>query len=550
MHRVAAALLVALSIACTCGSPEPAPITPTPITPTPITPTTPSTETSEARPRIVVVAIFDQLGSDTLQAQIDHLDPSGAIRRTRARGRYVHRARYGYSATFTAPGHAAIHSGAAPRDSHIGSNRVHDPVRGRISVLDDGVHTTWGRDDAFASPERLRAETVADVIQAERPDSIVVALGMKDRSAILPGGQHPDLCLWYDARAGGFTSSRFYGEGPPAWLEAFRARERLTVEGAWMPRDPAALEAWLGPDARPGEGGYGLGASFPHVMSEDPEAVLATPESTEHLLALAATTVRELRMGDDEVPDLLALSIASTDYIGHAFGPDSWEYAEVLARVDAALGTFLAELEREHGPIAVLITSDHGVAPLVEHTRAEGHPEVVRLSSESLRAGLEAHLTRTLGPPPGAAWVSGWVQPYAYLAVNDEARARAMPEALAYLRAVPGVGAALDARAVGAAAVPEGDGLETLVAQAIPAIPTGDIYVMPAEGSASVEEMDEGVGTSHGSAWLYDRDVPVLFSGPGVAHDEIDEVAPQCRVAGTIAQLSRVRAPEHACGAL
>ena len=70
-------------------------------------------------------------------------------------------------------------------------------------------------------------------------------------------------------------------------------------------------------------------------------------------------SVRALELGRDQIPDLLAISISSTDYTGHAYGPDSWEYADHLRRVDRALLSFLEQLERDT-PVAVLVTSDHG----------------------------------------------------------------------------------------------------------------------------------------------------------------------------------------------
>ncbi|UJR80186.1 alkaline phosphatase family protein [Sandaracinus amylolyticus] len=513
----------------------------------------PRTSAPSARPRVVVVAVYDQLGSDVLAAHLPHLDPEGAIRGAIARGRYVRRARFASSATFTAPGHAAIHTGASPRDSGIGSNRVFVPGRGRVSAMADGTHLVWGREDASASPFRLHAETVGDVIQSERPASVVVSLALKDRAAIMPGGQHPDLCLWFDPEAGGFTSSAWYGAAMPEWLASWRGREpfEAVMDPPWTPRDPASLEARFGPDTQPGEGAYGFDASFPHDARglEDEDAFRSLPASTDHMLALAREIVTRLEVGDDDEPDLLALSIATTDYVGHAFGPSSWEYADALVRVDRALGDFVRELEARVGPIALVITSDHGAAELVERTHASGHEDALRFTSESSLPRLQAHLRETLGPPPEGvdAWAKGWVQPYVYLGAHEP---RVIEAALAWLRAQPGIGAAVDARAVAAAPVPEGESLDALIARAIPRDPPGDIYVMPAERSVAMEDMPEGVGTSHGSAWLYDRDVPVIVVGPHVTREEITEVAPQCRVAGTIAALADVRAPRFACGAL
>jgi hypothetical protein len=510
-----------------------------------------------------VVAIFDQLGSDTLASQLPHLDLRGAIRRTRERGIHVHRAVLGYAATFTAPGHVAIHTGAAPRDSGIASNRVFSDARARrISSFDDGEHAVLGHPHAFASPSALRVPAVADVIDATRPASIVVALSHKDRGAIPAGGQHPDLCLWFDASAGGYTTSTWYAQELPAWLVAWQAANpfQAAIEMPWTPHDAAALSRRLGPDDRDGEGAYGFDSSFPHDARglEDSDAYLSHPGSVDHLLALADEVVTQLGIGTDETPDLLALSISATDYVGHAFGPDSWEYADVLFRADRALGAFLERLEARAGPIAVLITSDHGVAPLVERARERGHPEAARYESETELRVLQAALRERLGPAPGGGeWVTAWVQPYIYLSptVRDgPERERAIAAIRGHVRTRPGIGMALDARALAqqpvSAPASVDDPMEMLLARSVPRDPPGDVFVLPAEHSVGTEELPVGRGTSHGSPWRYDREVPVIFAGPGVPHLEIEAPEPQCRVAGTIAALVGVEPPPHACGRL
>lgn len=58
-----------------------------------------------APPRLVVVAIFDQLGASSLARLLPLLDDDGAIRTAMANGA-EHRVAHAYSATYTAPGHA------------------------------------------------------------------------------------------------------------------------------------------------------------------------------------------------------------------------------------------------------------------------------------------------------------------------------------------------------------------------------------------------------------------------------------------------------------
>ncbi|MCC6877986.1 MAG: alkaline phosphatase family protein, partial [Sandaracinaceae bacterium] len=372
----------------------------------------PSLERPRARPpRLVVVLVYDQLGSSALERLLPLLDEDGAVKRTIARGLYVERAEYEFASTFTAPGHAAIVTGAPPALSGIAANRVWDRERRSvISVMDDGEHAVLGRDGAFASPRRLAAETAGDVLERETDGrAITISISMKDRSAILPGGHRPDVCLWFDKRAGGFTTSTYYAAALPAWASEWQAQHpwRSYLEPVWEPRDRARLEQVLGADAREGEGAYGFDDTFPHDAREleDPDAFLSLPRSVELELALAERAIDALHAGQDEVPDLVTISISAPDYVGHAFGPESWEYADSLVRSDALAGALLARLEARAPGLGVVITSDHGAAPLPERT-AERELSGGRMRSEEELPILQRYLQTSLGP---FAEVEAWV---------------------------------------------------------------------------------------------------------------------------------------------
>ena len=528
---------------------------------------------SDERARLVVVVVYDQVGSWALEEHWDRLSPEGALHRTARAGRRFTHVEYEYAATLTAPGHAAIHSGAMPWQSGVGSNRVWSRDRGaRLSVMDDGVHPLLGRPDAFAGPGVLRVPTVGDVLrETSRGHSRVVSLGMKDRSAILPGGRRPDLCLWFDAHAGGFTTSTYYADALPEWLVSWRESHPWQARAtSWEPLGAARWERELGPDERTGEGDYGWDARFPHDPSVHHEAFLASPGSTEHLLELARAAVLELELGADEHVDLLALSIASTDYVGHAFGGESWEYVDGLVRSDAALGAFLDELS-QRTRVAVLLTPDHGAAPLVERSLERGHADAVRWSTEPSLVELRAHLDATLGPRSEGPWIEAWVQPYVVLPralAGTPDHARVLDATLAWLRARPGIAYAIDVRS--AAELRELEPIPRLptpqpgvrgvasasieiardeahelamIGRSIPADPPGDILVIPAPYSVSQEDQALHSGTHHGSPWPYDTRAWVIASGPGVSAGTDDTALAQTRVAATIARLLGIDAP-------
>ena len=92
---------------------------------------------------------------------------------------------------------------------------------------------------------------------------------------------------------------------------------------------------------------------------------------TDLLFDTAEAALTGERLGVDEVPDLLAISVSSHDLAGHAWGQESWERLDLLLRLDRRIGEFLDRLDRTIGSdrYAVVLTSDHGGVPMVERTR-------------------------------------------------------------------------------------------------------------------------------------------------------------------------------------
>jgi arylsulfatase A-like enzyme len=494
----------------------------------------------------VVAIVYDQFPSWAYDRYGDLLSPEGALRRTRSRGA-SHIVEYPYATTHTAPGHAAIFSGRPPSENGVAANELWTPERGLRSVVDDGEHAVFGLPDAFASPGILLGTSVADALRQTHPAAKIVGLAGKDRSTVLAIGRDPDLALWYEKRLGRITSSSYYGEALPGWVESWIAANPIErYFDDWDPADPESLQRLLGPDDAPGEGDYqGFGTTFPHNpgATRDPGRTFrAAPRSTEYLLDLARIAVRELELGADDIPDLLALSVSSLDYTGHVFGPDSWEYVDHLVRIDAAVGTFLAELE-ETTSVAVLITSDHGGGHLPE-IASKDFPDAGRVYPDTLPEQMNAAIERVLGD---GDWVGAYAPPFVYLtpsAREPDVRDRATEVLIDALEALPEVHSAHDAREA-TSWRNDPDPLRRAVGLSVPADHAGDVFVVLAPGSVADEGFERGKGTGHGSPWPHDRQVPVLFAGPGVTHTSSTTPLAQDRVAATLCDLLGIAPPER-----
>lgn len=492
------------------------------------------------RPQLVLSVVLDQLGTWALERHLPHLPEDGVLRHALDRGMSHRRVRYPYGATITAAGHATLFTGVAPRVHGVVANDRYDPARGeKRALVDDGEHRIFGVDGGFAGPGILRVPTVGDaLVEATGGRAKVVALSIKDRASVLPAGRRANLAVFYDKRRPGFTTSSFYAPEPPAWLVAFDDLHPLTgYYRTWTPL-PASLAAGI-EDDRAVEGALpGFDRTFPHDPKEtsNPASALRFfPASTDYLIDLARAAVDAYALGEDEVPDLLSVSVSATDYIGHKFGGDSLEYLDNLIRTDRALTALVRDLERRTR-LAVVITSDHGHAPTPDA------PAPPRIFPPKLLAEIDARLAPKYG---AAKYGAGYHVPYLYLtpAALEHPRAEALiDDVVAYLRDRKGVAHA--ARTSSAAATWPNSQNEKLRAAAagIDGERGGTIYIVPAE-DVIVDTNLGGGGTTHGTPWLYDRDVPVLGFGVGIRRATSDRPLDIRQYASTLAALLGIEPP-------
>jgi predicted AlkP superfamily pyrophosphatase or phosphodiesterase len=108
---------------------------------------------------------------------------------------------------------------------------------------------------------------------------------------------------------------------------------------------------------------------FPHKLStieakDKYEAFKTTPYANTFTFDFAKAVIESERMGKNTVTDFLAISISSTDYIGHSFGPNSIEIEDTYLRLDKDIASLLNYLDLKigKGSYTVFLTADHGVA--------------------------------------------------------------------------------------------------------------------------------------------------------------------------------------------
>jgi predicted AlkP superfamily pyrophosphatase or phosphodiesterase len=527
-------------------------------------------------PKLLVLVVFDQMRGDYLLRWHDLFCPDGFLRLERE-GTWFTNCHYAHGITTTGPGHASLLTGCSAERHGIISNDWWDRSAGATvsCAAEDRYQPVYsfrppaeknkskGKDKekskGSGSPARLLAPTVGDVIkEITAGRGKVVGLSFKDRSALLPVGQHPDACYWFDLRSGQFVTSTYYRDTPHSWARDFN---RAHPADQWFGRDWTRLRndrdyvRWAGPDDVAGEG-LGVvkkqGRAFPHPMSaglEQPakdyyDTVEASPFGNQLLLDLALRAIDAEQLGKDDAPGLLTISFSSNDLVGHTYGPDSQEVLDITLRSDLIVRDLLAALDRAvgRGRYLLAMTADHGVAPVPEQSVREGR-DARRVDPKAIREAANEHLSRVLGGS-STNWIVNENYPWTYLNENVIAARRlkraAVADALAaWFRTQPYVVAAYTRRDLDGDAASL-DEFGRMMKKSYHPDRSGDVAIV-AKPYYLVTTYPTGTG--HGTPYAYDRHVPLLFLGPGMPTGRSEDAVTPQSIAAVFARAIGAKSP-------
>jgi len=459
--------------------------------------------------RLVVVLTVDQMRPDYFErfgAQF-----TGGFKRLYEGSAFYSRGEQDHAIVETAPGHSTILSGRSPASTGIVTNELGVP---------DTLSPLVGIPGPGASPRRFRGTTLFDWMKAVDPEIRVLSVSRKDRGAILPIGRAKVPVFWY--QSGYFTTSTWYGTEIPQWLRRWNGR-RGAAELAGLSWDilkPA--NTYQEPDDQPWERG-GRGFLMPHKLSDDPNRsvleLIATPWMDSLTLDVALDGARDLKLGKRQRPDLLAVSLSTTDAVGHAWGPDSREMHDHLLRVDLWLGKFMDSLETMvgRGRILYALTADHGVTSFPERARAQGRI-AGRAVTDTVVFYANTDLMTRYSTVVGVNFNNGVLIGDTTALHNAGANVDSIASALAsQLARISGVTRIYTPRTLAAASA------DDLDAQRWKRSLPDDFEWLAAASLAPGYIWSFNVGaTTHGTTNADDVRVPMLFMGPGITPGKYD----------------------------
>ena len=516
-------------------------------------------------PKLLVFLAVDGLPQRQLMGLRDQLAPDG-FARFLDRGSWFANAHYGHAFTVTAAGHAVMLTGAYPSRTGIIGNEWRNPQTGApVYNTEDASATYIGHaTTAFdgTSPKNLKVNTVGDVLRAASPTSKVIGISGKDRGAILPAGKSGTAYM-YMAASGKFASTTHYMAQHPAWVDAYQASKPADryFKSQWTALLPEAAyarslpdnQAWFGP------GGGALPMRMAAAADDAPgpafySRLMRSPFGDALTLDFARAAIAGEQLGQRGVPDILAVSLSSHDYINHAYSAESRLSHDHLLQLDRLLERFFADLDATLGKdsYAVMLTADHGFMPAPEVSTAQGLPSGRVVSSQLLNR-LNAGLVQKFGSGRWAIGFSGssLLLDKKLIAATGTSAEQLAIQAQRLLLAEPAIAVAFT-RAELLANTPPSASADGALFRALqqswhPDV-SGDVqYALKRNWMFSSAT---SVAT-HGSPYDYDTHVPLLVYGPKwYLPGQIDMRVEITSIAPTLAQLLAVARPEAANAAV
>lgn len=504
------------------------------------------------RPKLVVAVSIDQLRFEVLERFIPLY--RGGLRMMVDRAAIFANAHYRHAATETGPGHSVLLSGTHPSHSGIVANEWYDAyLRRAMNVVDDPAQTTVGGRGRAASPANFLGFTVGDVLKRDVAGARVVGVSAKDRSAILLGGRRADGAYWFENAGGNFITSTYYVNTPPQWLtdwNRLRIPDRFSGQ-TWnrLVNDAGLYEKYAGKDAVAAERD-GKDITFPHhVLAKPPtEAYYAelrrTPFVDEIILDFALEAMKQHGLGSDAATDILAIGFSGNDGIGHAFGLESQEAMDQLLRLDRQLERLFTHIDKTVGldQTIVVLSADHGSRPMVELSQARGIA-ARRVAPAVLEKAVAGAFAKRYPSIKGLV---------SYFAVDfyldkDVIRQHDLDmkdvektaiDALMATGAVERVYTQDELRSIGRSTDP----FLTLYQNAFfePRSPHLNVLL-----KRDVYMTASAFGSGHGSAYEFDRHVPVVFMGRNIKPGRYTAAAGPEDIAPSLAHLLRLEYPRE-----
>jgi len=532
------------------------------------------------QPKLVLQITVDALRGD-LPGRYHNVLGKGGFRYLLEQGVNYTNAHYRHANTETIVGHTSLATGTVPAAHGMVANVWFDREQDRLvyNIEDPRYHLlTAGADvdrnteidytqktarSDGRSPDNILTSTFSDELAVHfSGQSKIFGVSVKDRGAVSMAG-HAGKAFWFSKQSGEFVTSTYYYDRYPDWVNEWNARKPASAYAgkAWELTYPPSKYRFGAADDREYESDIaGYGRTFPHAYGKADDKYFTTkltlsPAGDELTLDFAKTLLDREQLGRDEVPDYLAISFSSTDYVGHIFGASSLEMEDNMARLDRTLADLFAYVDEKIGleNTLIVLSADHGQPEVPGYLHELGIRQARYFDPGELdKAPAIVALKKKFGI--GDELIEAYFHPYLYLD-HDLIRARGLDRATVEqavateLLKFDGVAYAVSSTALQTGRLPD-NRMTRSILRNFNARRSGDIYLV-FEPDVFINDFDGlVVASTHGSPWRYDTYVPVIFAGAGLKPVTINRAVTPYDIAPTLSAYLGMKPPSGAVGTL
>lgn len=509
------------------------------------------------RPKLVVGIVVDQMRWDYLYRYYDRYN--GGLKRLLTDGFSCENTFINYLPSYTAVGHTVIFTGSIPAIDGIVGNDWIDQLTGKhwYCTEDTTVQTVGAPGNAGEmSPNNLLVSTITDELRlATNFQSRVVGVSLKDRASILPAGHTANGAFWFDDASGKFITSTYYMKELPDWATKFNNSNvpaKLAANG-WNTLYPINTYKQSTADNVTWEGKFRGETSpvFPHdlkaLYQSSHGTIRTSPFGNTLTLDFAKAAVNGYNLGHGTATDFLTINCASTDYVGHKYGPNSIEVEDTYLRLDKDLASFFQFLDQKvgKGNYLVFLTADHGAAHSIGFMQ-DHHIPADFLAESNINKGLNDHLTQQFGIGKLVSSSTNYHFSFDLEKIKDnklnyDAVKKAAVE---FLQKQPGIQFVVDIDHIGESPIPEP--IKTKIINGYNTKRCGPVMIIPDPGWFPGKK--GGTGTTHGNWNPYDTHIPLVFMGWGIKHGSTNRHIRMSDISPTLAALLHIQMPNGNVG--
>ena len=501
---------------------------------------------ADAQPRFVVNIVVSGLRQGDIHRYQKNFGKDGFLR-LRNEGVEFTECYADYAPTTSESGLATLATGTAPATHGIFSSVLFDRTSNKeVALCRKPLPEQSGLvrkevEERFTT-QHFSTQTLSEAVLSSSERNRAVTIAHNPLSAMILAGRKGE-CYWLND-SGRWTSADCYMEELPLWVRTYNKDDMNRV---------FATDSWYGRYTRDY---YRNGRATDITIYEKDNTkrvrsqrkvsdswvknLLSMPSGNLAIFEFAKRAVSALLPlhVEDECKVLnICLDVPRT--VAERYGTDSIEYEDMLYSLDASLAEFLTFLYAQlpsRNDVAVVLTSDSGMSP-----SQMGNNDHLRFNTRQFEVIMNAFLSARYGQD---SWVLGYTDGSLYLNHDvvyrhKKSLAEVQNEVANFALQYRGVAAATTATAMRSTQFAKG--AVALAQNGYNPRRSGDVIIVL---DPERIELDSKRVAMSGSAYNYDRHIPFVVSGAGLAPRQVAERVSNEQIAPTLAALMGVERPQ------